>query len=95
LKGSNSNLGVLKTRGLAQDLTEPGVSTAAFHERLAQDAMPASYFADPMLTGLPGGAVIRSQSGATIGGVGISGLAPAEDQQFADAAAAASMTRQD
>ena len=72
-----------------------GVSTAAFHERLARDAMPASYFADPMLTGLPGGAVIRSESGATIGGVGISGLAPAEDQQLADDAAAAHMTRQD
>ena len=72
-----------------------GVSTAAFHERLARDAMPASYFADPMLTGLPGGAVIRSETGATIGGVGISGLAPAEDQQLADNAAAAHMTRQD
>jgi uncharacterized protein GlcG (DUF336 family) len=72
-----------------------GVSTAAFHECLAKDAMPASYFADPMLTGLPGGAVIRSQSGATIGGVGISGLAPAEDQQLADAAAAAQITKQD
>jgi uncharacterized protein GlcG (DUF336 family) len=66
-----------------------GVSTTAFHERLLRDGMPASYFADPTLTGLPGGAVIRSQSGATIGGIGISGLAPAEDQQLADAAAAA------
>ena len=72
-----------------------GVSTSAFHERLAQDAMPASYFADPMLTGLPGGAVIRCKNGATIGGVGISGLAPAEDQQLADLAAAAHMTRRD
>jgi uncharacterized protein GlcG (DUF336 family) len=66
-----------------------GVSTTAFHERLGRDGMPASYFADPTLTGLPGGAVIRSESGATIGGIGISGLAPAEDQQLADAAAAA------
>ncbi len=66
-----------------------GVSTTAFHERLARDGMPASYFADPTLTGLPGGAVICNQSGAIIGGVGVSGLAPAEDQQVADAAAAA------
>ncbi len=66
-----------------------GVSTTAFHERLVRDGMPSSYFADPMLTGLPGGAVLCSQTGATIGGVGISGLAPAEDQQLADAAAAA------
>jgi glc operon protein GlcG len=72
-----------------------GVSTAAFHSRLTHDGMPASYFADPTLTGLPGGAVISSQSGVTLGGVGISGLAPAEDQQLADAAAAAHGMRSD
>ena len=72
-----------------------GVSTTAFHERLARDGMPASYFADPMLTGLPGGAVIAGQSGVTLGGVGISGLAPAEDQQLADAAAASYRMRSD
>lgn len=65
-----------------------GVSTTAFHARLARDDMPASYFADPMLTGLPGGAVICGQGGVTIGGVGISGLAPVDDQKVADAAAA-------
>ena len=72
-----------------------GVSTAAFHQRLVRDGMLASYFVDPTLTGLPGGAVICNQSGATIGGVGISGLAPAEDQQLADDAAAAHRTGQD
>ncbi|MBW4025357.1 MAG: heme-binding protein, partial [Proteobacteria bacterium] len=66
-----------------------GVSTTAFHERLAREGMPASYFADPMLTGLPGGAVILGPSDVPVGGVGISGLAPAEDQKLADAAAAA------
>lgn len=65
-----------------------GVSTRAFHERLAREGVPASYFADPMLTGLPGGAVICGQRGVTLGAVGISGLAPAEDQQVAEAAAA-------
>ena len=72
-----------------------GVSTAAFHQRLVRDGMLASYFVDPTLTGLPGGAVICNQSGATIGGVGINGLAPAEDQQLADDAAAAHRTGQD
>ena len=70
-----------------------GVSTTAFHERLERDGMPASYFADPMLTGLPGGAVIRDETGATIGGVGISGFAPVEDQRLAENAAAAPLTR--
>ena len=71
-----------------------GVSTTAFHERLVRDGMPASYFADPTLTGMPGGAVICSESGATIGGIGISGLAPADDQRIADEVAAACRTRQ-
>ena len=66
-----------------------GVSTTAFHERLTREGILASYFVDPTLTGLPGGAVICSQGGATVGGIGISGLAPAEDQQIADDVAAA------
>ena len=70
-------------------------STTAFHQRLTEGGMPASYFADPALTGLPGGAVVRSRSGATIGGVGISGLSPAEDQEVADASAATYGDRRD
>jgi glc operon protein GlcG len=72
-----------------------GVSTTAFHERLVRDGMPAGYFADPTLTGMPGGAVICDQSGATIGGIGISGLPPADDQRIADAVAAAYGTRRE
>jgi uncharacterized protein GlcG (DUF336 family) len=83
------------SEGKAYSAARLGVSTTAFHERLVREGMPASYFGDPTLTGLPGGAVIRSQSGATIGGVGISGLAPAEDQQLADAAATAHWVAQD
>ncbi|NPD69083.1 heme-binding protein [Lichenicola cladoniae] len=66
-----------------------GVTTTAFHARLVREGVQASYFADSTLTGLPGGAVICSQSGAIIGGIGISGLAPVEDQQIADEVAAA------
>ncbi len=72
-----------------------GVSTTAFHERLGRDGMPASYWADPMLTGLPGGAVIVGAGGAAIGAVGISGLSPADDQRVADAAAIAHRTGTD
>jgi glc operon protein GlcG len=61
-----------------------GVGTAAFHERLQGQGYPASYFCDPGLTGLPGGAVLRDVGGAVLGGVGISGLLPAEDQVIAD-----------
>ncbi|WP_419729976.1 GlcG/HbpS family heme-binding protein [Lichenicola sp.] len=72
-----------------------GVSTTAFHERLLRDGMPATYFADPTLTGMPGGAVITSESGATLGGIGISGLAPADDQRIADDVAARHKAGQD
>ena len=64
-----------------------GVATAAFHERVLRENVPASYWADPLLTGLPGGAVVRDVSGVAIGGVGISGLAPDDDQRVADSAA--------
>ncbi len=60
-----------------------GVTTVAFHERLQGQGYPASYFCDPGLTGLPGGAVLRD-AGGIAGGVGISGLLPAEDQVIAD-----------
>ncbi len=61
-----------------------GIGTTAFHERLQGQGYPASYFCDPGLTGLPGGAVLRDAGGAVAGGVGISGLLPAEDQVIAD-----------
>ncbi len=61
-----------------------GVGTAAWHERLQGLGYPASYFCDPGLTGLPGGAVLRDAGGTVLGGVGISGLLPAEDQAIAD-----------
>jgi glc operon protein GlcG len=64
-----------------------GVSTTEFHERLLREGIPATYFADPMLTGLPGGAVIRGANEAVIGAIGISGLAPSDDQRLANEAA--------
>ena len=61
-----------------------GIGTTAFHERLQGQGYPASYFCDPGLTGLPGGAVLRGVGDSVAGGVGISGLLPAEDQVIAD-----------
>jgi glc operon protein GlcG len=56
-----------------------GVDTSAFAARLRKDGVPASSFCDDKLTDLPGGSVIKDGS-RVIGAVGISGLAPAEDQ---------------
>ncbi len=65
-----------------------GVTTIAFHERLQGQGMPASYFCDPRLTGLPGGSPLKDASGRVVGGAGISGLLPTEDQEIADLLAA-------
>lgn len=61
-----------------------GSTTAAFHTRMQRDAMPAAYFCDARLTGMPGGSVVRTAEGNVLGGVGISGLLPFEDQEIAD-----------
>jgi glc operon protein GlcG len=60
-----------------------GVDTSAFAARLRKDNVPASSFCDDKLTDLPGGCVVKSGD-HVIGAVGISGLAPAEDQVIAE-----------
>src|SRR3546814_7465263 len=64
----------------AYTCTRMGSTTDAFLARLRKDDVPIGYFCDPLLTALPGGAVLSDAQGNMIGGVGVSGLAPAEDQ---------------
>lgn len=61
-----------------------GLTTAAFDARLKREDIPISYFGDTLLTALPGGSVVLNASGGIIGGVGVSGLTPQEDQGLAD-----------
>lgn len=65
-----------------------GTSTAAFLERLRRENIEIGYFCDPLLTALPGGALLHDAEGRAIGAVGVSGLAPHEDQQLADSGSA-------
>ncbi len=60
-----------------------GVDTSAFAARLRRDNAPASSFCDDKLTDLPGGSVVK-EADRLIGAVGISGLAPAEDQMISE-----------
>lgn len=62
-------------------------TTAAFQDRLQQERLDISYFCDPDLTPLPGGAPIVAGDGTVIGSVGISGRPSIEDQQLAIKAA--------
>jgi glc operon protein GlcG len=68
----------------AYTATRMGVTTEAFLARLRREDIPIGYFCDPLLTALPGGAVLSDAQGRVIGAVGISGLAPADDQAVAD-----------
>jgi glc operon protein GlcG len=72
-------------QGKAYSAARMGVDTHVFLERLHRDNIPAGYFCDEKLTGLPGGSVIKDAGGALIGAVGISGLASAEDMAIAKA----------
>jgi glc operon protein GlcG len=69
----------------AYTATRMGGTTTAFLERLRREDIAIGYFCDALLTALPGGALLDDGTGRVIGAVGISGLAPAEDQMLADA----------
>lgn len=76
------------SQGKAYTAARMGVDTDAFLDRLHRENVPASYFCDDKLTGMPGGCVIKDAAGMVIGAVGISGLTPAEDLAIARAVAA-------
>jgi len=65
-----------------------GSTTTAFHQRLQREDIPIGYFCDPLLTALAGGALLHDGNGRVIGAVGISGLAPDQDQLLADSGSA-------
>ncbi len=74
--------------GKAYTAARMGVNSADFLERLYRENIPASYFCDDKLTGLPGGIVLKDKNGTVVGGVGISGLASSEDEEIGNALAA-------
>ena len=76
------------SQGKAYTAARMGVNTDAFLERLHREQVLASDFCDPKFTSLPGGAVLKSGTGAVIGAVGISGLKIEEDQAIANMLAA-------
>jgi len=76
------------SQGKAYTAARMGVNTDAFLERLHRENVPASYFCDERLTGLPGGAVLKDSAGVVVGAVAVSGLAPHEDQIIVNALAA-------
>ncbi len=71
------------SQGKAYSATRMGVDTDVFLERLNRENIPASYFCDDKLTGLPGGVVLKDSKDELIGGAGISGLKPEEDLAIA------------
>jgi uncharacterized protein GlcG (DUF336 family) len=68
----------------AYTATRMGSSTTSFLKRLRDEDIPISYFCDPLLTALPGGELLTDGSGRVIGGIGVSGLLPMQDQEIAN-----------
>ena len=64
-----------------------GISTEAFAQRLQCENVPASFFSDARLTGLPGGVVLKDADGVIVGAAGVSGLTPQEDQSIVNSLA--------
>lgn len=83
----------LRTISIAQQkaytAVRMGSSTEAFLERLRREQVEMAFFCDPGLTALPGGSPVRDPRGRIVGGVGVSGLKPSEDQALADELAGA------
>lgn len=73
-------------QGKAYTAARMGMDTPDFAARLQRENLSPRAFCDDRFTEMPGGAVIRS-GGRAIGGVGVSGLAPGEDQEIAGLAA--------
>jgi len=59
-------------------------STDAFLARLRKENLEISNFCDPLYTAVPGGTLLKDRDGNILGAVGISGLAPKEDQCVAE-----------
>jgi len=76
-------------QGKAYTAARIGVDTDAFLARLQRDRLSAADFCDDRLSALPGGAAIKDGAGQLLGGLGISGLTSAQDQEIATALAAA------
>jgi uncharacterized protein GlcG (DUF336 family) len=76
-------------QGKAYTAARMGVNTEAFLERLHRENLQPGYFCDPLLTGLPGGSVLKNRAGEVIGAVGVSGLLTQEDQTITNALAVA------
>lgn len=64
-----------------------GVPTDEFLARLHKDKVEAIDFGDETLCALPGGHPLKNAAGNILGAVGVSGLAPSEDQSVAAAMA--------
>ena len=76
-------------RGKAMASAAFGVPSAALAERAATPVLQRAQSAAGGLLVPSQGALPLQRDGATIGGVGVSGALPAEDEQIADAAVAA------
>ena len=70
-------------QGKAYTSARIGLDTSAFHLRLQKEALTLADFCDSRLTSIQGGVVIQNEQGTLLGGLGISGRKPEDDEKLA------------
>ncbi len=65
-----------------------GMNTDALLAKIQKENLSLAYYCDPNLTALPGGTILKKADGTIIGAIGVSGLAPYEDQAITEHVAA-------
>ena len=57
-----------------------GMNTDALNAKLSKENLDLGWYCDELMTALPGGNLLKDCNGTVMGAVGVSGLAPSEDQ---------------
>lgn len=60
-----------------------GITTADFHKRLIHEHLTISDFGEEHFTSVQGGIPLQDKKGRIIGGIGISGMSPEQDEALA------------
>ncbi len=71
----------------ARTASRMGVSTGQFHERLVREQLSLADFNEERFTSVSGGVPVRDAHGQLLGGIGVSGRRPDEDETLAQALA--------
>ncbi len=82
MDGCSSHM-ILMAIAKARTASRMGVSTSRFHERLVREQLSLADFNEERFTSVSGGVPVRDAQGQMLGGIGVSGRRPEEDETLA------------